>query len=260
MVGLLLQAGYFGFTWRWRTASRPAAWPDHLAATSWSACWLRPSPASASMRGAGPTLGVLGAGLVIVAKASVDLQSAAGLAYAVAAAVHHRRHAVWRHGTDTHPVVSNLVQYSVGLLVTAPLAVWLEPMRVEWTGALFGSLAYLVVGNSLVAISLLLAMLRHGGPRACPRCSSWCPLLRRDRLCRAGRGNPGAGLAGHGAGGAGYPAGDAGAAAAAGARARLRRPSRMGVFAAPPVFPNERRHHRRPAGFRADLTGWLAAR
>ena len=54
------------------------------------------------------------------------------------------------------------MQYSVGLLVTAPLAVWLEPMRVEWTGALFGSLAYLVVGNSLVAISLLLAMLRHG--------------------------------------------------------------------------------------------------
>ena len=104
---------------------------------------------------------MLGAGLVIVAKASVDLQSAAGLAYAVAAAVHHRRHAVWRHGTDAS-VVSNLVQYSVGLLVTAPLAVWLEPMRVEWTGALFGSLAYLVVGNSLVAISLLLAMLRHG--------------------------------------------------------------------------------------------------
>ena len=107
---------------------------------------------------------MLGAGLVIVAKASVDLQSAAGLAYAVAALLCITGGTLYekRHGTDTHPVVSNLVQYSVGLLVTAPLAVWLEPMRVEWTGALFGSLAYLVVGNSLVAISLLLAMLRHG--------------------------------------------------------------------------------------------------
>ena len=133
-------------------------------------------------------------------------------------------------------------------------------MRVEWTGALFGSLAYLVVGNSLVAISLLLAMLRHGS--LCARRLPWCPLLRRDRLCRAGRGNPGAGLAGHGAGGAGYPAGDAGAAggppgstATSGGQqnGRLRAapptssPMNAVITAALPVFA-------------LILTGWLAAR
>jgi len=46
--------------------------------------------------------------------------------------------------------------------VTAPLAFWLEPMRIEWTGPLLAALAYLVVGNSLVAITLLLTMIRHG--------------------------------------------------------------------------------------------------
>jgi drug/metabolite transporter (DMT)-like permease len=55
-----------------------------------------------------------------------------------------------------------MVQYAVGLIATAPLAYWLEPMHIEWTGPLLASLAYLVVGNSLVAITLLLTMIRYG--------------------------------------------------------------------------------------------------
>lgn len=43
-----------------------------------------------------------------------------------------------------------------------PLALALEPIRIEWTVQLLGSLAYLVLGNSLLAITLLLAMLRRG--------------------------------------------------------------------------------------------------
>ena len=35
-------------------------------------------------------------------------------------------------------------------------------MHVDWTPSLFGSLAYLVLGNSIVAISLLLAMIKYG--------------------------------------------------------------------------------------------------
>ena len=67
-----------------------------------------------------------------------------------------------RFGVSVHPVLANTVQYAVGLMVTAPLAFLLEPMHVQWTAGLFGSLAYLVIGNSLVAITLLLAMIRHG--------------------------------------------------------------------------------------------------
>jgi drug/metabolite transporter (DMT)-like permease len=50
----------------------------------------------------------------------------------------------------------------VGLLVLAPLAYVLEPMHVQWTAGLIGSLAYLVFATSLVAITLLLAMIRQG--------------------------------------------------------------------------------------------------
>ena len=217
MVGLLLQAGYFGFTYLALAHGISAGGVALITSLQPILVGLL-APAIArervdARRWAGLTLGVLGAGLVIVAKASVDLQSAAGLAYAwrrccASPAARYEK----RHGTDTHPVVSNLVQYSVGLLVTAPLAVWLEPMRVEWTGALFGSLAYLVVqlaGGHLAAAG------HAASRRGLARVRAVLPgaaLLRRDRLCRAGRGNPGAGLAGHGAGGAGYPAGDAGAA------------------------------------------------
>ena len=43
-----------------------------------------------------------------------------------------------------------------------PLALALEPMHVEWTPGLIASLTYLVLGNSILAISLLLAMIRRG--------------------------------------------------------------------------------------------------
>lgn len=67
-----------------------------------------------------------------------------------------------RFGVPAHPIAANLVQYSVGLAITAPLAFFLEPMRIEWSWPLIGSLAYLVFGNSLLAISLFLAMIRRG--------------------------------------------------------------------------------------------------
>jgi drug/metabolite transporter (DMT)-like permease len=35
-------------------------------------------------------------------------------------------------------------------------------MQVHWTASLVASLAYLVIGNSLIAVSLLLAMIREG--------------------------------------------------------------------------------------------------
>ena len=115
-------------------------------------------------RWAGLGLGVCGAALVIVSKASVDLASPLGLAFAVAALLCITSGTLYekRFGVQTHPVTSNTIQYAVGLLVSAPLAWWLEPMHIEWTAPLLGSLAYLVVGNSLVAITLLLAMIRHG--------------------------------------------------------------------------------------------------
>lgn len=55
-----------------------------------------------------------------------------------------------------------LVQYAAGLAATLPVALALEEMRIEWTGELLVALAYLVLANSLVSITLLLAMIRRG--------------------------------------------------------------------------------------------------
>ncbi|HSN23133.1 MAG TPA: DMT family transporter, partial [Methylomicrobium sp.] len=67
-----------------------------------------------------------------------------------------------RFGVAQHPVTSNLVQYAVGFAAVLPLAWVLEDMRVFWTGPMIAALIYLAIGNSLVAVTLLLAMIRRG--------------------------------------------------------------------------------------------------
>ena len=117
-----------------------------------------------AVRWAGLVLGVLGACVVILANASVSVASPAGLSFALMALLSLTASTLWekRHGVSTHPITANLVQCAVGLLVLAPLAYLLEPMHVQWTPALLGSLAYLVFATSLVAITVLLAMIRQG--------------------------------------------------------------------------------------------------
>jgi drug/metabolite transporter (DMT)-like permease len=67
-----------------------------------------------------------------------------------------------RYGSKLHPVTSNLIQYAVGLGVCAPLAFILEDLRVSWTPQFIISLSYLVIANSLISITLFLAMVRRG--------------------------------------------------------------------------------------------------
>ena len=109
-------------------------------------------------------LGVAGAAIVILSKASVEIASLLGLSFAVLALISMACGTLWekRFGITVHPITSNFVQCAVGLAVAAPLALALEPMHVEWTPGLIASLAYLVLGNSILAISLLLAMIRRG--------------------------------------------------------------------------------------------------
>jgi drug/metabolite transporter (DMT)-like permease len=109
-------------------------------------------------------LGVLGAALVIATRSSVDATSAAGILcsfgalFGMTAGTLYER----RFGVAQHPVTSNLIQYAVGFAAVLPLAWALEEMRVSWTGQMIGALLYLVIGNSLVSVTLLLAMIRRG--------------------------------------------------------------------------------------------------
>ena len=167
-VGFLIQVVYFGAAW---TAFRLGSSAGAVALVT----SLQPVLVGLAMplvsdervsraRWAGLALGLAGTVLVLSANAGIQVTGGAGLAFAVAALLAFTLATVWekRFGVAHHPLTANAVHYAVGLACTLCVAVLFEPMRVAWTGALLGSLAYLVVGNSIVAIGLLLMMIRRG--------------------------------------------------------------------------------------------------
>lgn len=112
----------------------------------------------------GLVLGLIGAAMVIVARSEIEVTSAMGLLcaagalFAMTAATLYEK----RFGLHHHPITANTVQYLVGFLLVLPLALSVERMEVDWTAEFAVALAYLVIGNSLIAVTLLLAMIRHG--------------------------------------------------------------------------------------------------
>ncbi len=112
----------------------------------------------------GLVLGLIGAGLVIASRSAIEVTSPGVLLLAIGALLAMCGGALYekRYGSPQHPLVSNTVQCAVGFVCTLPLALLMEDGHVIWSGPLIASLAYLVIGNSLVAISLYLAMIRAG--------------------------------------------------------------------------------------------------
>ena len=112
----------------------------------------------------GLALGLVGAALVIFARSAFAAPPLFGLAAATVAVVAMTSATLYerRFGESLHPVSANIIQCGVALAVVVPLAFVLEGFTVAWTPKLAGALAYLVLGNSLVAVTLLLAMVRRG--------------------------------------------------------------------------------------------------
>jgi drug/metabolite transporter (DMT)-like permease len=112
----------------------------------------------------GLILGLAGAAAVIVARAGVEEVSIPGIACAVAALFGMTLATLWekRFGLHHHPVASNAVQYLVGFVAIAPFAFLIEGAQVSWNVQFVIALGYLVIANSLIAVTLLLAMVRYG--------------------------------------------------------------------------------------------------
>ena len=62
----------------------------------------------------------------------------------------------------TDPVVGGLVQYVVGAAVLVPVALASGIGHIDWGTELVVSLAYLVIVNSIVSISLFVGLLQRG--------------------------------------------------------------------------------------------------
>ncbi|MEM9046879.1 MAG: DMT family transporter [Pseudomonadota bacterium] len=168
VVGLLIQAVYFGFSYlafRDGVASGTVAlimslqpilvaivapiWTDeHVGWRRWI----------------GLGMGLAGTVIVIVARSVIAVPSPAGLAFCAAALAGMTIATLWekRFGLSHHPVTASLIGFVAGFAVILPVALWLEDPVVQWTWSFAGALGYLVIGNSLIAISLLLAMIRAG--------------------------------------------------------------------------------------------------
>ncbi len=112
----------------------------------------------------GLALGLTGAAAGILSRAGVGASTLFGVACTVVALLGITGGTLWekRFGVTHHPVAANLIQYAVGLAFALPAAWATESMVIDWDPTFVAVMAYLVLGNSLLAMTLLLAMIRAG--------------------------------------------------------------------------------------------------
>jgi drug/metabolite transporter (DMT)-like permease len=168
VIGILIQGLYFGLGYASLALGVSAGVAALIAA-------LQPiltalfAPALAHERidplaWLGLALGLAGAAIVIITKSGIGMTTPIGLVAAFAALAMMTAGTFYekRFGVRQHPVPANLVQCSVALLGLLPIALIVEGFDVRPSPSLWASLAYLVIGNSVIAVGLLLAMVRRG--------------------------------------------------------------------------------------------------
>ncbi len=168
VVGFLIQAVYFGMCYLGFTAGIAAGTMALLmslqpilvgmVAPRWTGeiiGWRRWS---------GLALGLSGTVVVIAARSEIEPPTVFGLTCAMLALAGITGGTLWekRFGVSHHPVTANLIGYAAGLAGVVPVMLMQETMQVNWTWSFAAALAYLVIGNSVIAVGLLLAMIRAG--------------------------------------------------------------------------------------------------
>ena len=167
-VGFLIQAIYFGmsyFAFRAGVAAGTVALIMSLQPIIVAIIAPRWSGEAISARmWIGLTLGLIGAGIVISARSSIAAPSIFGFLFCALGLAGITIGSLWekRFGLSHHPVTANLIGFTAGLAFVTPLMLTTETMQVNWTWEFTAALAYLVIGNSVIAVGLLLAMIRAG--------------------------------------------------------------------------------------------------
>lgn len=112
----------------------------------------------------GLALGLAGTLLVIASRTEIEPPTLLGMIFCAIALLGITSGSLWekRFGLNHHPVTANLVGYTAGFIGILPALALQDSFEIEWTGTFIAALAYLVVGNSVIAVGLLLAMIRAG--------------------------------------------------------------------------------------------------
>lgn len=168
IVGFLIQTVYFGMCYLGFTAGIAAGTMAllmslqpilvGLIAPGWT------GESISRWRWSGLMLGLTGTTVVIVARSGIEPPTLFGLICAMLALAGITGGTLWekRFGLSHHPVTANLVGYSAGLVGVVPIMFATESMQIQWSWSFVAALAYLVIGNSVIAVGLLLAMVRAG--------------------------------------------------------------------------------------------------
>jgi drug/metabolite transporter (DMT)-like permease len=112
----------------------------------------------------GLAIAMAGTFVVITARLEIGPPPLVGFGFAALALAGITLATLWekRFGLSHHPVTANLVGYSAGLLGLLPFLNGADIASVNWTPSFYWAFAYLVIGNSVIAVGLLLAMIRAG--------------------------------------------------------------------------------------------------
>jgi len=168
VVGVLIQSVYFGMTY--------LALINGIAAGT-AALLMSMQPILVALiapRWSGERIGgrawiglglaLVGAVTVIVARLEIGPAPVFGFALALIGLGGMTGATLWekRFGLSHHPVTANLVGYAAGLLCLLPFLAQQGVGEIAWNGEFVFVMFYLVIGNSVIAVGLLLAMIRAG--------------------------------------------------------------------------------------------------
>jgi drug/metabolite transporter (DMT)-like permease len=168
VVGILIQTVYFGMTYlafvngvAAGTAALMLAWQPILVAL------IAPRWSGESVgwrQWGGLLIALLGTTIVIVSRLDIGPPPILGFALVLIGLAGITGATLWekRFGISQHPIMANLIGYAAGLACILPFLAFEQGIHIDWTWQFSAALLYLILGNSVIAVGLLLAMVRAG--------------------------------------------------------------------------------------------------
>jgi drug/metabolite transporter (DMT)-like permease len=168
VVATLLQIGHFGCIYVGLSLGASAGVLALLAASQpvliTIVISLNQREAPAVRTWLGLSAGLMGAGWVIYAQGQLSGSVLLGAALGFVGVVSLSLGQVYdkTQQPQCHPLLVYIIQYAYASFICVPIAWWLEGYTIQWNTSLAGAITYLVLGNSLLGIFIMLTMVRFG--------------------------------------------------------------------------------------------------